>query len=130
MICTTVKRSPSLSVSNFIVRNISTEALRQNVFRKEPGGAWGTPYDGLCPKAPPDKGNFFRVQTNERVENQRNLQRTSYMLADNCLICRLGAQRMIFKSNVNITAPDLPSPLASLFRAADAYPVTWSEQRS
>ena len=52
------------------------------------------------------------------------------MLGDNCLICRLGAQSMIFKSNVKITVPDLPSPLASLFGAADAFWVTWSEERS
>lgn len=74
--------------------------------------------------------NFFRVQVNERVENQRHLQMTSYMLADNCLIFRLGAQRMIFKSNVKITAPDLPSPLDSLLPAADAFRVMWSEQKS
>ena len=73
------------------------------MFRQEPGGAWGTPYNGLCQKAPPYRGNFFGVQVNERVENQRSLQITSCMLAYNCLICRLGAQSMIFKSNVKIT---------------------------
>ena len=90
----------------------------------------GTPHKGLCWEAPPDRAYFFRVQVNERVQNQRNLQMTSYMLADNCLICRLGAQSMIFKSIVKITAPDLPSPLDSLFRAADAFRVTWYEERS
>lgn len=49
----------------------------KNVCRKEPGGACGTPFNGLCQKAPPDRGNFFRVQVNERVENQRHLQMTT-----------------------------------------------------
>lgn len=73
---------------------------------------------------------FLGFPVYERVENQRHLQIPSWMLADNCLICRLGAQSMIFKSNVKITVPDLPSPLASLFCAADAFWVTRSEERN
>lgn len=51
------------------IETVSTEASRQNVFRQEPGGAWITPYNGLSWEAPPDRGNFFRVQVYEKVEN-------------------------------------------------------------
>ena len=31
------------------------------------GGGGGTPYDGLYGEAPPKRGDFFRLQVNERV---------------------------------------------------------------
>ena len=103
------------------------------MFRQEPGGG-GV---GYFPERPLLGGStlqgsvtFSGFPVYERVENQRHLQIPSCMLVDNCLICRFGEQRMIFKSNVKITVPDLPSPLASLFCAADAFWVTWSEERN
>ena len=32
-----------------------------------PGGGGGTPYNGLCGKAPPERGTLFTLQVYERV---------------------------------------------------------------
>ena len=36
------------------------------MFTGYPGGG-GTPYNGLCGEAPPERGTFFRLQVYERV---------------------------------------------------------------
>ena len=73
--------------------------------------------------------NFFRVPGIRKGRKSASPTDTQ-LYAGRCLICRLGAQSMILKSNVKITVPDLPSPLASLFCAADAFWVTLSEERN
>ena len=31
------------------------------------GGGWGTPYNGLCGEAPPERGTFLRLEEYKRV---------------------------------------------------------------